>query len=150
MTRQSTAKRPVFSALKVVEVVGEDLLRIKQEDGLTWADIGAVLGKSEDQAAKYGAGEADMGLVSFARGAREWNGRFSGTLLRLCADSRPGAASDRLNANAVLKAAAALSEALAKDDEIDLDSIIRNRATLEKARDALDSQLSRLRPGAAA
>ncbi|NOW44144.1 hypothetical protein FHW96_000271 [Novosphingobium sp. SG751A] len=150
MTLQSTAKRPVFSAYSALCIVGDALSRIKKDDGLTWADVGAVLGKSEDQAAKYAAGEADMGLVSFARGMREWNGRLSGELLQLCKDSRPGAASDRIDATRVLQAATALSEALQTGDEITIEAIRKNRAALERARDAIDAQLGKLRPEAAA
>lgn len=69
MTRRSTASRPVFSASAVLDAIAAELTVIKHEDGLTYADIGRVLGKSEDQAAKYCAGFADMGVVSFAAGS---------------------------------------------------------------------------------
>lgn len=148
MNRQSTAKRPVFSASTVLASIGADLARIKSEDGLTYNDIGAVLGKSEDQAAKYCAGEADMGVVSFARGKREWNGRFTGSLDRLCADSRPAALAGRAVESKVLKAALALSVALEDDNQIDAGEVLRHRADLEAARDAIDGLLGLLRASA--
>jgi len=134
----------------VLDVIGDALDRIKDEDGLTDADIGAVLGKSEDQAAKYRKGLTDMGLVSYARGKREWNGRFDGTLRRLCEESRPGRIDDRADTNKVLKAALVLSEALNVDDAISTEDVRANRSTLERARDAIEAQLTKLKPEAAA
>ena len=82
MTRQSTPQRSIFSASHVLQAIAAELSTIKHEDGLTDADIGRVLGKSEDQAAKYRTGLAEMGIVAFAAGKREWNGRFTGALDR--------------------------------------------------------------------
>lgn len=144
MTRQSTAKRPVFSASSVLEAVASELATIKHEDGLTDADIGRVLGKSEDQAAKYRTGLAEMGVVAFAAAKREWNGRFTGALDRLCVESRPGVVSDRAGQCKVLEAALAMSIALADDDAIVREEVRKNRATLEAARDAIDEQLRKL------
>jgi hypothetical protein len=137
----SSGKRPVFSASSVLEALGADLELIKRQDKLTYADIGAVLNKSEDQAAKYCEGTAEMGVVAFARGAREWNGRFSGSLMQLCVDSRPATGCDRARQTKVLKAALALSEALEDDEEIDAQEVKDNRAIIEAARDALDELL---------
>jgi hypothetical protein len=145
MSRQSTAKRPVFSASAVLDAVASDLAQIKAEDRLTYADIGAVLGKSEDQAAKYCAGEADMGLVSYARGKREWNGRFTGSLERLCETSRPGKIHDQNALTALLDAATKLAKAL-EDGEIEPKEVRACRTQLEAARDAIDAQLGKLRP----
>ncbi|MDT0507517.1 hypothetical protein [Novosphingobium sp. MMS21-SN21R] len=141
MTRQSTAKRPVFSAFTILEAVGNDLALLKSEDRLTYADIGRVLGKSEDMAAKYCAGEADMGLVSYAAGKREWNGRFTGSLERLCVESRPSAIHGRTVQSKILKAALALGVALEDDNEIDGDEIKQNRPAIEEAIAALQSLL---------
>lgn len=144
MSRQSTAKRPVFSASTVLEAIASELATIKHEDGLTDADIGRVLGKSEDQAAKYRTGLAEMGVVAFAAAKREWNGRFTGALDRLCVESRPGVANDRAAQCKVLEAALAMSVALADDDAIVREEVRKNRATLEAARDAIDEQLRKL------
>lgn len=143
MSRQSTGKRPVFSASSVLEAIASELSTIKHEDGLTDADIGRVLGKSEDQAAKYRAGLAEMGVVAFAAGKREWNGRFTGALDSLCVDSRPGTVCDRSTLTSVLDAAARLSKAL-EDGVITPEEVRSNRAILEMARDAIDGQLRKL------
>jgi len=90
VNRKSTPQRSIFSASAVLDAIASELTVIKHEDGLTDADLGRILGKSEDQAAKYRTGLAEMGIVAFAAGKREWNGRFTGALDRLCVDSRPG------------------------------------------------------------
>jgi hypothetical protein len=143
--RQSTASRPVFSASAVLAAVAAELATIKHEDRLTYSDLGALLGKSEDQAAKYCEGTAEMGVVAYARAKREWNGRFTGALDRLCSDSRPAAPDDRRGQITLLEAALALSVALA-DGKIEPDEVRANRATLEAARDAIDAQLAKLGP----
>jgi DNA-binding IclR family transcriptional regulator len=136
-------KRAVFSASTVLAAIGSELSAIKHADGLTWGDLGRVLGKSEDQAAKYADGTAEMGVVAFAAAKREWNGRFTGALDRLCVESRPGKACDRKSTNRILAAAMALSVAL-EDGEVDPEEVRANRATLEAARDAIDEQLRKL------
>jgi len=76
---------------------------------------------------------------------REWNGRFTGKLDRLCHDSRPTASEpDRIRGSKVLKAALALSVALEDDDEITPDEVRGNRSTIEQARDALDELLRKI------
>ena len=151
MTRQSTPQRSIFSASAVMDAVAAELSTIKREDNLTDADIGRVLGKSEDQAAKYRTGMAEMGVVAYAAAKREWNGRFTGALDRLCVNSRPGGVlmHDRKAQSAVLEAALALSQALEDDDAIDADEVRACRATLERARAAIDAQLAKLVPSVA-
>lgn len=135
--------RPVFSASSVLDAIASDLLAIKNADRLTYADIGAVLGKSEDQAAKYCDGSATMDAVAFARGKREWNGRFTGSYDRLCVESRPTALPDRQRKNAVLRAALAMAEALEDDDEITPFEVSAIRVQLEKAKEAIDAMLAK-------
>lgn len=142
--RQSTVKRPVFSASAVLDAVASELSTIKAEDGLTDADLARVLGKSDDQAAKYRTGLAEMGIVAFAAAKREWNGRFTGALDRLCHDSRPSTEADRTRGSKVLKAALALSVALEEDDEITPEDVRQNRAAIEEAIEALQELLSKL------
>jgi hypothetical protein len=137
----------VFSASAAVEAMARALSEIKSQDRLTYSDLGAVLGKSEDQAAKYCDGSATMDAVTFARGKREWNGRFTGYLDRLCVDSRPGKPSDRHAHTTILEAVLALSRAL-EDGEVTAEEVRANRGTLENARDAIDAQLAKLRPAA--
>lgn len=139
-------KRPVFSASAVLDAIASDLSAIKTEDNLTDADIGRVLGKSEDQAAKYRTGLAEMGIVAFAAAKREWNGRFTGSLDRLCVESRPAVHTDRQAQSTVLAAALALAKALEDDNEIDAEEVRNNRADIEAARDALTAQLDKLSP----
>lgn len=139
--------RAVFSASAALDAAGRALNEIKAQDRLTWADVGAVLGKSEDQAAKYADGTATMDFITFGRGKREWNGRFTGYFDQLCTDSRPGKIDDRTCESTVLKAVLALSVAL-EDGSITREEVRANRGTLEAARDAIDAQLAKLRPAA--
>lgn len=136
--------RPVFSASTVLEAVGDELALIKSQDKLTWVDVGAILGVSDDMAAKYADGSAAMNIVAFARGKREWNGRFTGKLDQLCVDTRPCSDADRTRQSKVLKAALALSMALEDDGEITPDEVRASRATLEAARDAIDAVLRKV------
>lgn len=138
-----SGKPPVFSASSVLEAVGEELALIKRQDRLTYADLAAVIGRSEDQAAKYCEGSAEMGVIAYARAKREWNGRFTGALDRLCVETRPCSDTDRIRQSKVLKAALALSVALEDDGEIDDDEVRSNRSTLEAARDTIDGLLRR-------
>lgn len=139
--------RSVFSASNVRQALADALNEIKEQDGLTDADIGAVLGKSEDRARAYRNGDSSMDAETFGRGKREWNGRFTGYFDRLCESSRPGKVDDRACESTVLKAVLALSVALA-DGDISTEEVRRNRGTLEEARDAIEAQLAKLRPAA--
>lgn len=139
--------RTVFSGSNVLWALKAALTEIKEADDLTDADMGAVLGKSADQARAYRRGEAMMDAEAFGRAKREWNGRFTGYFDRLCVDSRPGSQCDRSALTAVLDAAAALSKAL-EDGVIEPEEVRENRAELERARDAIDDQLGKLRPAA--
>lgn len=146
MPHRSTAERerPVFSASTTLDAVATALTAIRIEDKLTFADMAAILGKSEDQAAKYCAGSAAMDIITYARARREWNGRFDGALDRLCHDTRPTSDADRMRQSKVLKAALALSIALEDDGEITANEVRVNRGTIEQARDALDDLLRKL------
>lgn len=149
MTHRTTivGNRSVFSENAVLEAIGSELLTIKTTDKLSWDDVAAVLGVSDVQAAKYVDGSAKMSIVTYARGKREWNGRFTGKLDRLCHDSRPTSTEpDRAKESKVLRAALALSIALADDETISPDEVRANRATIEAARDALDDCLKKLTP----
>jgi hypothetical protein len=57
-----------FSASNMLDSVGDAIGRIKSDAGLTYTDIGAAFGKSEDVAASYRAGHSDMPLSAFIRG----------------------------------------------------------------------------------
>jgi len=143
-TPQIHGKRSIYSASAAAEAVGRAILEIKSDDKLTWAEIGIVLGKSEDQVAKYADGSAYMDFVTYGRGKREWNGRFTGYFERLCVDSRPGSQCDHSALTNVLSAATSLSQSLA-DGEITAAEIRESRQLLEQARDDLDALLSKAR-----
>lgn len=142
--RQSSGKRHVVSASRILEQIAADLSSIKAEDRLTFADIGRVMGKSEDQAAKYCDGTAEMGVTAYAFAKQAWNGRFTGRLDNLLMGEMDDGC-DRSKGSKVLKAALALSIAL-EDGEIDTDEILANRKSLEHARDAIRALLSRIGP----
>lgn len=148
MQRSNSGEREriVFSASAVLGSVGDALAAIRKDDKLTYTDMAATLGVSEDQVAKYCDGTATMNLVTFGRGKREWNGRFTGAFDRLCAESRPVAVSDRAHGSSVLKAALALSVALEDGGNIDESDVREHRGELEEARDAIEAVLAKLKP----
>lgn len=127
--------------------LGDALSRIRQEDRLTWAALGEVLGKSEDQVAKYADGSATMDVAAYYRGKAYWNGRFTGEADRIVEKAR-GEACGHQAQSALLKAALALSVAL-EDGELTVAEVAASRSTLEAAKDAIDAQLARLKPKAA-
>lgn len=139
-------KKPIYSASNALDAIARALSEIKAKDRLTYADLGAVLGKSEDQAAKYCDGSATMDAITFGRAKREWNGRFTGYFDRLCVESRPATHNDRHASNALLEAALGLNRALEGDDKIDANEVLACRTQLEAARDAIEAQLSKLTP----
>lgn len=140
-------KKLPYSALNAVEAIARALSEIRIADKLTFADLGAVLGRSEDSASKYCDGSATMDAVTFGRGKKEWGSRFTGYFDRLC-DGANATTRDRDCETSVIKVALALSEALAGDNKITAEEIRHNRATIEEARDALGALLSRLRVAA--
>lgn len=149
MTGASTPARVVFSASSVRDTIANTLADIKKEDGLTYADMGRVMGKSGDRAEAYCNGDfSDMSGFSMLAAWREWNGRFIGPIRTLVEGSRPGLHGDRAGQSAILKAALALSVAL-EDGKVDREEVRANRSTLENARDAIEAQLAKLAVAAA-
>ncbi|MBW6531907.1 hypothetical protein KZ820_14290 [Sphingomonas sp. RRHST34] len=115
-------------ASKMLNALGESLEAIKREDGATDADLGAVLGKSDDAAARYRTGLAEMPVVSFLRGCREWDGRFANGVLALVGmklsplDANEGSDRQALTTLAALlakKAAALQNDGIIDDKELD-------------------------------
>lgn len=137
-------RKPV-SASSVLSALGDDLTKIKAEDKLTWADIARVLGRSDDQAAKYAEGSAEMGVTAFYFAKQAWNGRFTGTADALIGVRAPDNLDDRSRGSLLLRAALELSVAL-EDGTLTDDEILASRATLESARDAIDGLLGRIKP----
>lgn len=52
--------------------LGTALLLVKNARNLTLNDMGAALGRIDDQVAKYIAGEAEMGVVAWMRANEAW------------------------------------------------------------------------------
>lgn len=76
-------RRKTFSASAAVDTQNAVITGIKQEDGATWADVGRVLGKSDDRAAAYANTASPIDLPTFLAGCHEWGGRFADPLLAL-------------------------------------------------------------------
>jgi len=74
-------KGSIVPASLLVSVAGDTILKIRSEDGLTWADIGDMIGKSEDQVTKYANGLATMDFTTFLRGVQAWGPRFVNPVL---------------------------------------------------------------------
>jgi hypothetical protein len=75
--------RGFVPASTLVQAIADSLSDIRRDDKLTYADIGAAIGKSEDQAAKYCDGTATMDACTFLRACTFWNGRFANGPLAL-------------------------------------------------------------------
>ncbi len=89
--------RSPLSASKILEAAGRDLGHIRADDELSWKDVGRVLGKSGDQAAKYADGTAEMGLTAYTFGREAWGTRFTGRIDALLREGRgPVSAADAL------------------------------------------------------
>jgi hypothetical protein len=56
----------------VIEDLGTALLQVKTQRGLRLSDMADGLQKSDDQVAKYIAGEAEMGVVTFLRACEQY------------------------------------------------------------------------------
>lgn len=148
MTRHSTASRKPYSASNALEAIATALREIKHEDGLTYHDLGAALGKSDDQAAKYADGTATMDFITFGRARREWGTRFTCHFDQLCGvPSIPGT-DDRAGQSRVLRAALVMSEAMEDNGVIDLEEVRAHRKAFAQAFDAIGEQLQKLECGA--
>jgi hypothetical protein len=136
--------RKAVTASSVLDEIADALTLIKHEDRLRWTDLGEVLGKSEDQVAKYADGSATMDAVSFVKARAAWGGRFIGGIDRLIEKSGPRISCNQTQ-HRILAAAVAIEEAR-HDGQLSIDDIRANRTTFENARDAIDAQLARLGP----
>ncbi len=61
-----------FPQSEVLGNIGTALLQIKNARGLTLNDMGCVLGRIDDQVAKYIAGESEMGVMVWLRANEAW------------------------------------------------------------------------------
>jgi hypothetical protein len=131
-------------AHRIIDALGSALLRIKQEDELTWPDMGAAIGKSDDRAALYASGAATMDVVTYYRAKQAFNGRFTGEADKLV-DGARGVVDPHQAQSCILRATLALSVAL-EDGDLTDSEIAANRTNLVNARDAIDGLLCRLAP----
>ena len=113
---------------------------------LTWSDVGEVLGKSEDMAAKYASGEATMDVIAYTRARVEWNGRFTGSI-----DKLVQSAGGEIDAHHVLtlifSAGGEIARAL-EDGSLTDEEIRKARKHLEDLRAGIDRLLHRVGPKA--
>lgn len=142
---------PSFSVSRALEAIGEDIAAIRKADGLTWKEVGRVLGKSDDRAADYSTAMSEMPLSAFLLGCREWNGRFGGRILAMIGmklvpvDRSADPSPDRAKASSICRAQLAVSVML-EDEAIDDEEIRQHRAALVQARDDIDALLARIGP----
>lgn len=148
--RQIHLSRRVFSASSVRDTIAQTLTAIKEEDRLTYADMGRVMGKSPDRAEAWCTGDfSEMSGFSLLAAWREWNGRFIGPLRDLVEQSRPGKVSDSGTLSVLLECGARLAKAL-ENGEIEPHEVLEARSVIEETRDALTVQLAKLGPRATA
>jgi hypothetical protein len=133
----------------LLKTLGESLEAIKSEDEATDADLGAVLGKSDDTAARYRTGLAEMPIVAFLRGCGKWDGRFANAALALVGmklsplDAAEGC--DRKSFTALCALLSEMAQALEDDNEIDDRELLSMRPEIEAASKHLDRLRERLR-----
>lgn len=148
-------RRGFVTASSLLEAAGSALNAIKEEDGLTWRDVGDAINKSDDQAAKYAAGLATMDFITFFRACLCWNGRFANSIfglghLHLSESSAPKNATDiRKGMLAFSELMVGLQRAML-DDELDEDELEELGSMIETAGKFLDqlrNQLSNIRAG---
>lgn len=137
------------SASKLLETLGASIGRIKSRDELTYADVGRVFGKGDDQAAKYKEGIAEMGVTSFLFGCKEWDGSFANDALGLIGMKlvtiETDAATDRDTLSALTGLLHEVAVALADDGKIDDRELLSMRDELDAAGRAIDALRERLR-----
>ncbi|AHE56032.1 hypothetical protein [Sphingomonas sanxanigenens] len=140
---QISSRNRVVSASSLIEAAACALSAIKDEDGLTDAELGAVLHRGADQAQRYRTGLAEMGMIAFLRACSAWNGRFAAEIvgkldLKL---SRVGAGSRSARGFASLLARlqVAVNAALENDDEIDGDELRSMLALLDETRSEIEA-----------
>lgn len=124
---QIHGKRRSFSVSDALDTLGNDLKLIREEDKLTWADVGRVLGKSDDRAQDYAKGLSEMGFTAFLLGALEWKGRFTGNVMAMIGQQMAALdaadMSDNERLAKLLHLAHMLSLALLDDGQVDDDEL---------------------------
>lgn len=148
-TPQFHGRYRTIPASLMLNTLGESLKAIKERDGATDGDLGAVLGKSEDRAAAYRAGAADMGVVSFLRGCKEWDGCFANGVLGLVGMKlvpiEAESVDDQASVTTLLSFAMALSGELEKDGKVDDEDLERHQFVIERLGKIIDGYRERIR-----
>ncbi len=139
---QPRVRNKIVPASRIVEALGAALSRIKAEDELTWNDVGAAIGKSDDRAALYAAGAATMDVTTYYRAKQAFSGRFTDEADRLIEDAR-GVTDGKRAQTRIIEAALCLSIAL-QDGELTDAEIAANRTDLTNAKDAIEALLCRI------
>lgn len=149
---QIHGRRAPFSVSRALERLGDDLAAIRKEDGLTWKDVGRVLGKSDDRASDYANALSEMPVSAFLLGCREWNGRLGNGVMGMIGqklapvDDEEVSDSDKLCR--ILRLAHLLSQALTDDQTpgaVDADELKGiGLAALDDAARGIDALRSRL------
>lgn len=149
--RQRSNVRPFVSALTELdarEILAKPLLSACSSHGPT--RVAVAIGGADEKTVRNARDEKSTLRLDYAANLLLIDGTaFDGFLALVGRRSVPHGAvcdtdTDRARESSVLKAALALSEALADDDEITPAEVRANRATIEAARDALDQLLSKL------
>lgn len=148
-TPQFHGRYRTIPASLMLDTLGESLKAIKERDGATDGDLGAVLGKSDDRAAAYRAGAADMGVVSFLRGCKEWDGCFANGVLNLVGMKlvpiEAESVDDQASVTTLLSFAMALSGELEKDGKVDDEDLERHQFVIERLGKIIDGYRERIR-----
>jgi hypothetical protein len=144
--------RAPFCVSDALDTLGEDIGKIRQEDRLTWHDVGRELGKCKDRAIDYSKGLSEMPLSAFLLGCQKWNGRFAGRTLAMIGMKLvpldAGEAVGQTTASCITKLLLQLSVAL-EDGQVDDRELAAMRGALDEAGRAIDSMRERLGPKAA-
>lgn len=142
-------RRGFITASSLLDAAGAALRAIKEEDKLTWADVGDAIGKSDDQAAKYAEGMATMDFITFFRACQCWNGRFANSVFAL-SDLHLSESALPSNTTEIRRGMLAFSELMVGlqramlDEELDEDEIEELGSMIETAGAFLDQLRNRL------
>jgi hypothetical protein len=141
-----------FCVSDALDTLGEDISKIRHDDGLTWEDVGRELGKGKDRAQDYSKGISEMPLSAFLLGCRAWNGRFSDRVLAMIGMKLSPLEGDeevgQTTASCITKLLLQLSVAL-EDGTVDDRELAAMRGALDEAGRAIDAMRARLGPKAA-
>jgi hypothetical protein len=123
----------------LLNCAAEALTDIKRADGLTWADLGIAIGRSDDQAAKYADASATMDFVTFIRCCTIWRGRFANSVfglvdMHLSDNAMPTKGSDiRRGIISLMELMTALEMALLNDGQLHDSDVVAADRLIEEA-----------------